>query len=173
MPDELATITVEPKFEDWLRSWGRLGEGIMVVVEEVVDDLAKEARTLYKRTVDSWSDRPTFTIAKRVRPGEVVAEVGTDSMRYKYVDEGTRSRDIVPRSAGGVLVFRADYTPRTRPGSLSSGAKSSGGPLIFTKRVRGHSIRARRFTPQIRNRVQDKVRPTLNKRLREWEAKSR
>lgn len=171
MPDEFVTVRVEPEIKDWLRGWGRQGDGIMVVIEETVDDLAAEAQTLYKRTVGSWSDRPTFTTTKRVMAHEVTAKVGTDSLKYKYVDEGTRTRDIVPRSAGGVLVFRADYTPRTRPGSLSSGAKSSGGPLIFTKRVRGHSIKARRFTPQIRERVQEKVAPVLSKRLKEWEAK--
>jgi len=171
MPEEFVKVVVEPDIKDWLRSWGRQGDGLMVVVEAAVDDLADEAQALYKQTVGSWDNRPTFTITKQVTAHEVTAKVGTDSLIYKYVDEGTRSRDIVPRSAGGVLVFRAEYTPRTRPGSLSSGAKRSSGPLIFTKRVRGHSIKARRFTPQVREKVQEKVRPVLSRRMKEWEAK--
>ena len=167
-----ATIKVEPSIRDWLKFWGRQGD-FTNVIELVVDDLADEAKATYERTVQSWTDRPTFTISKQVMAREVIAKVGTDSLIYKYVDEGTRTRDIVPRSAGGVLVFRAEYKPRTRPGSLSSGAKSSGGPLIFTKIVKDHSIKARRFTPQVRTRVQEKVRPVLSRRLKEWETKFR
>lgn len=161
---------VEPEISAWLKSWGKQGDGLMVVIEGAVDDLADEAKELYERTIKSWNDRPVFTISKQVMAREVVAKVGTDSLIYKFVDEGTKLRTITPRSAGGFLVFQPNYTPRTRPGSLSSGAKSSSGPLVFAKKVK-HKLRARRFTPQIKNRVQEKTGPVLSKRLKEWEAK--
>lgn len=168
MPDELITIEIEPELDDWLRSWGVQTQGVMLFIEGVVDELAGKAKLLYEATVKTWSRKPLFRIDKRVTSDTVTEIVGTNDEQYGWVDRGTKTRSIVPRSAGGVLVFRSEYTPRTRPGILSSGQKSSGGDLIFTKIVRRHRIKARRFTPMIKRRVESTVAPVVSRRLTRW-----
>lgn len=121
-------------------------------MRQVRDGMKKD----FEKTVENWEHEVEFkavTHFTRRLPSPSV-EVWTEDQVYRYVNDGTRPHEIwagyyTGRSDAKVLAFPSEHTPKTRPGSLRSGAGSSGGAIIFTPFVRHPGTEARDFTGQI------------------------
>ena len=153
--------------DEFLRRLDIMSSEFGDVLEQIAKDLGKLALRLYKGTVRTWTRKPNFTVLTEARGDQITVMVGTDSDIYKYVDKGTAMRDIVPRNKP-VLVFRRIYKPRTTPGKLQSGRKWSGGGLIFTRRVRDHSIKPRNLTVMGFTRIDREAQPLTMRYLKKW-----
>jgi len=121
----------------------------------------------FLKTTRNWKHRVAFAGKMAAKGIAATMEVGTADDIYRYVDEGTglygpskRKYPIRPKRAKA-LAFPSVSAPKTRPGSLVSGAGSKGGKTVFAKEVRHPGIKARDFTGQI----EKKMRKVLEKDL--------
>lgn len=91
--------------------------------------LGEKVRQRAKQRVGVKTGRLQRSIVKRVtaRPSGPVVLVGSDVPYAKHHHNGTRPHVIVPRQAGGVLVFEVD------------------GTRVFTRRVNHPGTRPNRF----------------------------
>ena len=108
----------------------------------------------YQGTTKHWKHRVAFTGRMSERGMVTTVEVGTDDEIYGYVDEGTKPHTIRPKRPGGVLAFPSVSAPKTKPGSLKSGAGKSGGPTVFTREVHHPGTKARKFSKQIKKKME-------------------
>ena len=115
----------------------------------------------YQGTTKNWKRRPAF-FGRGSEVGVVTKiEIGYDSEIYGYVDEGTGQAaghggkyPITPKRPGGVLAFPSVSTPKTKPGSLKSGAGRRGGSTVFTRKVMHPGIKPRNFSRQIKKKME-------------------
>jgi len=133
----------------------------------------------YDNLTETWNDPPTFKIATHVTASdsEVVVMVSPDpdaeaTKVYGYVNNGTKAHDIwagyyTGKSKHKVLAFPSQFTPKTKPGSLTSGSGSSGGPTVFTPFVRHPGTKARGFDKAMSKKMAKKFRAEMIKALKE------
>lgn len=136
--------------------------------EKVLKDTAnKEARS-FRRTVQTWNEKPTFSV-KKVPNGY---EIQTDDIRYYWVNFGTKKHLIPPRgkNRGGAdtIAYQKDFTPKTQPNRI--GAKSGGksGPMkIWPKgyAVAHPGIKPRRFDAQIVRLIDKRLADSAQKEI--------
>ena len=108
----------------------------------------------FRKTTETWEENVKFDQQTISLKGGASVTVETDNEKYRWMNDGTKKRDIVPKKPGGVLVFRANSKPKTKRGVIGSTAGSKGGELIFTKIVKDHEIEARNFDTQIAKKMQ-------------------
>ena len=119
--------------------------------------IAKE----YRKTTKYWKHKVVFAGRTTEKGFVMTAEVGTDDEIYGYVDEGTGQAaghegkyPITPKRPGGVLAFPSVSTPKTKPGRLRSGYGRKGKTIVFAKKVMHPGIKPRRFSPQIKKKME-------------------
>jgi len=97
-------------------------------------------KTEYEKTTETWKHHVTFNIKPNVGKGnEWYVEVGTSNRIYWFVHESIS----VMRG-----VLSSDWSPKTQPRVLSSGA-GSGRLLYASKKVAKPPYEAREFTEKI------------------------
>ena len=109
---------------------------------ELLNELRKEARLIkkeYEKTVQTWSDAPSFDQDISLTGGAASALVGPTGStqqvnKFKWLDKGTRIR--------WALMSR-DWQSKTRPGQLHSGP-GAGRVLIAGRRA----MQARNIAPR-------------------------
>jgi hypothetical protein len=120
-------------------------------IDREFDKEVKPRLTGYcERIVSPWTgDKPTFKARKSSTARYIAINIwpvgGKGADKWRWASEGTPMRTIVPRKPGGVLVFRADYKPRTTASGTYRGPGRATGDLVFTKRVKRHRIKPRNF----------------------------
>ena len=123
----------QSKYYNGLRSVGR---NLARRVNKTYDELVEDWRNDGKRDIDV---RPSFERTIYQSSGWMEVHVKTDSLKYRYVDLGTKQHPIVPRPENtlGLLIFPKEYTPRTTVGSLEKreGGKNLAGPWVYTNYV--------------------------------------
>lgn len=126
----------------------------------------------YQGTTKNWKHRVSFRGRLSERGMVTKIEVGTDDEIYGYVDEGTGQAagrggkyPIVPKRPSGVLAFPSVSTPKTKPGSLKSGAGSRGGATAFTKKVMHPGIKPRGFSKQIKTKMEPVLESDMQKAM--------
>jgi len=117
-------------------------------VDAAIASVGKKVRADYNKTMGSWKTKDRFNV-RSVRSviGEGVI-VGTKSMRYLYLDGGTRDHYVRPRRAK-MLRFQTRYFTKTMYRNIGS---RRGGPYGSTAFSRGHrvsGILGREFTDTI------------------------
>lgn len=130
-------------------------------VKSAAKDLTKRVHNTYRKLVSDWRDdgardidvKPEFDESVTKKSDGVLAEVKTDSLKYRFVDLGTKRHNIDPRpdNPTGLLTFPKGFTPRTTVRSLgkSSGGKDYQGPWITTPSVKHPGSDARHFEAPI------------------------
>lgn len=125
-----------------------MGKSKVILPKRLVSDPARMGRAIANQlnmtalavkvdfgvTVQTWSDKPSFTIEAQ---GDWSRTVGTDDDIYAMLNEGTGPHVIAPRR-GGVLAFRTPFQAKTLPRSISSGPGRRGANVAFTRGVVHH-----------------------------------
>ena len=123
---------------------------------EILNELRRVGAAMkhdYETTTQTWNHKPVFETKISLPQGTPGVEVSTDDEIYGYVNYGTRPHVILPKS-GGPLVFRSDYTPKTAPRWIGSGAGGSSGDLVFAKAVNHPGTEARDFDKTLKEEWQ-------------------
>ena len=112
---------------------------------------ARKAGTVVKsdfeKTTATWDHKPKFVVVVSIAKveGGVSTLVDTDDEIYFFVSKGTEEHVIEPKKPGGVLRFRSEYSPKTKPDVIGSFAGGPSGNFVFAKFVIHPGTKARRF----------------------------
>lgn len=116
-------------------------------INHAQDLCADDVKAQFEQTVSTWKHKPTFKINKQGYDRRVEA-TGENAKIYGYVDQGTSAHTIVARRAKR-LAFSSRFSPKTKPGSLSSGGGSKGAVDTFVRFVAHPGTKARKFSAGI------------------------
>lgn len=89
---------------------------------------ALDIKTDFGVTVQTWENKPTFTIES---PNTWTRTIGTDDENYARLNAGTGPHIIRPK--GKALVFNTPFQSKTLPRSISSGPGSKGANQVFIR----------------------------------------
>lgn len=150
-----ARIEIKPILAD-TKLWKEYGPKFERYVK---DYLRHNAAYMLKKdlegTAAGWKHKPSFSSKLYTSGRNLILHVfptGKNALNWVRVTKGTKSRRIVPKKAGGKLVFPKHYSPHTIPHAtrnIVGGPGERYGPIVATKAVRGHKIRAREFEAKI------------------------
>lgn len=133
-------------------------------VPGMYDALEKEAKAAandleleFMLSTATWNHQVKFEKLAQVGPNSVQILVDTDDEIYKYVNEGTKAHDILPKTAS-VLAFPSVFRPKSQPNKQTSGPGFSGGPTRFSMGVHHPGTKARHFDKVIMKRFEPKYR---------------
>lgn len=118
---------------------------------------AGEIKKLYDKTTRTWKHAVAFKQRIKFSADEQFAEVWAENRIYWFVHESVS----VMRA-----VLSPDWSPKTQPRVLSSGA-GSGRKLYASKRVSKPPYEARKFTEAIIEERQDKFQQAMEKATEE------
>ena len=130
----------------------------------LLNAMRREATAIKKdfdATVKTWDHSVKFEQVISLAGGGPQVLVGTDDEVYRYVDEGTKPHDIVPKKPGGILVFPGTFTSKTVPGVIGSRAGYKGGEIIKRPRVHHPGTKARRFTEIIKGKWEKRFKSDM------------
>ncbi len=148
----------------------------------VGDELAKRVHKTYGELVADWrvggrdiDTRPVFVKKITLDSRGMKVEVKTDSLKYRFVNLGTKEHEITPRADNphGMLIFPSEFTPRTTPQTLDydpDAGKNWEGPIVVAPHVYHPGIKEPRMfeIPIIEEQtplVMSDLKMTLSKRL--------
>lgn len=163
----MSDFYVETNVDEFLARWNAKADDMPDVLEDVAEELGAEAVRLFKGTIRSWRHKPAFQAITEVRGGNIAVIAGTDDQIYGWVDRGTKPHVIRPRWAPR-LVFDSVFTPKTRPGSLQSGAGGSKPPTVYAMEVHHPGTKPRLFSKKVQEQIRAKARPALSRRMKKW-----
>jgi len=110
----------------------------------------------FNQTVKTWDHKVKFDLHTHLtaRIPSPSIEIDTKDDVWNMLDQGTRPHDIwagafTGKSNKKSLAFPSVFSPKTKPGSLSSGPGKSGGPPVFTPYVRHPGTEPRHWTKTI------------------------
>ena len=129
-------------------------QAMTAVLMAALKEVGKTLKNDFEDTTKYWKHKPKFEIlADLSGPGPFVL-VATDDEIYRYVNEGTKPHEIWAGAYTGknnkrVLAFPSVFTPKTKPGSLTSGRGHKGKVDTFVPMVHHPGTEAREFDEQI------------------------
>ena len=136
------------------------------MLKEIIKGAEEAGKILldaHQRVTTTWDPPPKFEIRPTnitMKSKRIIVGVGTDDMRWKWTDEGTKPHIIRPKNAKR-LMFPTNFSPKSRPGRLQAYAGSSGPPMAVAMEVHHPGTKARNFTDQIRQKRAPQVRGAL------------
>lgn len=135
-----SVVSIKPK------KWPRWLDATQAkkLVEDTLDDAAKEAERLFLQPVTHWKDQPTFEI--RTKPNERV--ITTRHRKYIWTNNGTR-RHII-RAKRRALRFSPNSIAKTEPRNLRPYTGMVGAVKAYAKFVRHPGTKARRFNLEVK-----------------------
>lgn len=113
-------------------------------LEKLADELADSMLVDFRKTTETWNQKPVF--GKRVRRSftQILAEVQTADRLYRFIDRGTSK---------GYAEMTPGWSPKTKPYVIGSFPGSGGRRrLNFFRPKRG--VKARNFTQVIGEKFQ-------------------
>ena len=115
---------------------------------------ARVIRQDFAATTANWKHKVKFEHIVSLAQGNIAILVTTDDEIYRYVNEGTKPHEIwagiyTGKSNKTTLFFPSVFTPKTKPGSLVSGAGRKGKRDTHTPYVEHPGTEARNFDEQI------------------------
>jgi len=149
------------------------------IMRNALRKAAKDVKKDYEALVGTWEHKPSFKMETHLTPGlpspsiEVYADPGGPNYEiWVYVNKGTRPHDIwagayTGKSKAKVLVFPSQFTPKTRPRSLSSGSGGRGGSLVKRPHVRHPGTQPREFDKQMSKRWKPRFKRRMEKAMSE------
>lgn len=142
---------------------------IAKAIEDALDVTAQESLVDLQKTTRTWKTQVNFTITK-LKYGR---SIGTRSVIYKYVDQGTEAHRIRARNAP-YLVFRwgPGRRAKTKVATIASYNGKQGENWAKRKEVWHPGTQARLFTQVINTRNKRRFPKNLNAALREARRKA-
>jgi len=141
-----------------------LHDGVTEAALEIYEDFLK--------TVNTWNDKPEFTVSIKDSRKKFTATVQTADKIYAYVSLGTRPHIIRPKRRGGVLRFKSLYRAKTVPrfvGSVNGGAS---GDDLYSTIVYHPGTEAREFEEAIAEELEEKFAEIMEAAMDEAAAES-
>lgn len=102
-----------------------------------------ELQKEFKKTVVGWTNPPRFNPHYH-HVQKLSTEVGTESDRYRWVNDGTPEHVITPKG-GGRLRFQTGYRPATRPRVIGSQRPQRFGAMVSAFVVHHPGVEPRLF----------------------------
>lgn len=152
---KLMPIKPKGRSSDFSRLPGAVKRGMRDAAEAVKKD--------FDLTTQGWNHDVEFTIEEA---GDYDLTVSTDDEIWGWVDEGTDPHIIMPKKAKR-LRFATGGTPKTRVGSIISGAGARGSTVVFRGAVRHPGTKARDFSGQIAKKWRRGVAPFIRAAIEE------
>jgi hypothetical protein len=133
------------------------------VIKAAVMKSARLVERDYEATTRTWSskNKPRFDVTVDESGGDYSITAGTDSLLYKWTDEGTKPHIIRPRRSK-FLRFRVGGRAKTTPNVIGSQAGSRGDSWRTADFVLHPGTRARNFTKRIKERRQKTVEQEIS-----------
>jgi len=108
----------------------------------------------FEGTTENWKHKVKFEHIVSLARGNIAILVTTDDEIYRHVNEGTKPHEIwagayTGKSNKKALFFPSVFTPKTTPGSLTSGRGHKGKRDTHTPYVEHPGTAAREFDKQI------------------------
>ena len=113
-------------------------------LKKVLNHIERE----YKKTTATWNHKPKFAKVAHVGLLKAEGRVFTTNLQFIRVDVGTPGKNIFPIK-GPLLHYQGDFTPKTKPRSISSRQGGKSGAWVHTSMAPWPGITAREFTPTI------------------------
>ena len=151
------TITVKPKFGAAANRLKWMAKELNLKLKEAVSISALGAKANFKKTTRTWNTQPRFGIEVTRMKDSFSAEIGTNNLIYKWVEEGTRAHPIDAVNAPS-LAFNTVFVAKTVPGRLSSRRGRSSGPIARPQHVDHPGTTAREFRVPILKRGKKQLR---------------
>lgn len=127
-----------------------------------MNQVGKEMKQEYQKTTRTWKNKPEFEIVKDTNPNGPEVLVGTDSLIYKFLDEGTSIR---------YATMTPDFVSKTVPRMLSSRRGKGGLAYVDTRRPRP-GIEAREFSTLIQKKYQPRFKRRMEQAMRDARKRS-
>lgn len=139
-------------------------------VAQEMREIGRDLRSKHKAVVSDWTHQPDFAANTTMEPHLLSVDIkvrGQHKKIWRYVDEGTRPHLIMPKKAGGRLVFQLGYSPRTTPiANAHVGTGMASGAWRSPQMVNHPGTVARQFgteiaklyTPEFRRRIENAFR---------------
>jgi hypothetical protein len=124
-----------------------------------------------EKTTTTWKGaKPTFTIAIGLTGNDAIVLVGPagnpeGAQKWVWLDEGTKPHPIVAKNAPN-LVFRTNFSPKTKVKTFSSSAGSISPPWRAVKKVDHPGIDAREWSKEIVKRRKKRFTNSIIKAAR-------
>lgn len=120
------------------------------IMEAEMKQVGKEIKADFEKTTKTWEHKPEFEVITELKPAGPTILVDTDDEIYRYVSEGTEAHAIFAgiytgRSKKKALAFPAKSSPKTKPGSLTSGSGFKSKAKIIRPYVWHPGIKPRKF----------------------------
>lgn len=133
------------------------------VLEDHLLDMVEGMLTDYEATVATWETPVEFEFEVASTENELTAVVGTNNQIYEWVNEGTGQAAghrgdwyPIPSAPTGVA-YQGQFSPKTRPGMLSSRGGGKTGPVnIIRAQVTHPGIEPRQFDETITEKWQER-----------------
>lgn len=128
----------------------KTASNILKALDEGANVITKD----YNKTIATWNDPPKFVTKKTIGKDAIYNIYPSGSSievdKYVWTDLGTKPHTIVPKKAPSLL-FRPNFTAKTKPKVISSGAGGSSGPIVGAKKVNHPGTKPRLFSITIRD----------------------
>jgi hypothetical protein len=137
------------------KSWWSEESVLRELEKTLKKDTGKKIQKDFRTTVKGWStkNKPKFPIQFRKTRNEMAVKVSTQDDIYRFVNDGTAPRLIVPKGSGKALRFKPGYRAGTRAGSISSSRPVRSGAFVTAAYVRHPGIEPRLFDETILKRT--------------------
>lgn len=132
-------------------------KSILAALRAEGEDIKKEL----EKTTATWEgSKPTFEIEVDVSGGNAVVLIGPGgntegAQKWVWLDEGTKPHVIKAKNVPN-LVFRTNFTPKTKVKTFASGRGSISPPWRATPQVKHPGIEAREWSKEIAKRRKKK-----------------
>ena len=130
-------------------------------IEEALDHNAADCKAEYEKTVETWQDKPVFTINKT----QYGRSVGTRHKVFGYVDRGTEPHMIKPKGAYP-LRFKVGGVPKTKQKTIASYQGRTGNEWRSAAQVRHPGTKARLFSAVIQTRAKQRQSAYLKQAIK-------
>lgn len=133
-------------------------------VRKGVQKTAKLVERDLESTTRTWKHKPKFYTGVSEAGGDYAITAGTDDLRYKWINDGTKPHIIRPRRAP-FLRFRVGGSPKTQPGIIGSGPGSQGDQWRTAQFVQHPGITKRDFMRKIQERRQKTAEQEISQNI--------
>lgn len=161
----MADIAIIPIGVEGLRTLAaKYQTGVTARIGSAMTGLAKIAQKVLQSNTQGWNPPVNFSITGSFNQGQIT--VGTDDIRYKWVDDGTR-RHVIRARRAKVLRFSSGYVPKTRPGSFIIGAGTRSGGMIYRASVNHPGIKARNISKRVQQVIDPQLERAVDRAIKE------
>jgi len=147
-------VEIDPK--DFKKFSRAIEKNILKTNEGAAQQLGKRGVGLLEDLTSTWKHSVDFNVEVEGNRDGIAVLIGTDDKVFKFLDEGTKVRRAV---------MSTNFKAKTKTGSLQSGA-GRGGVVFISKKISLPGIKARKFSKQVVDKLEQEAEQIFNKALK-------